>query len=90
MDNFLFFRRAKREATSAQPPQQNTGGDYAENIVTVSSAEAALRIAAFHRAVELRAKTMSQLVIEYQKRSSRGNFVLDNYGPSARLNYLRG
>ena len=87
MDNF-FIRRKKREIPQTPQTQKPVSGDYALNVANVSTPEAALRVAAFHRAVELRAKTMSQLHIEYQKRASGGNYIPDNYGTSARLNYL--
>ena len=72
------------------------GGDYQENIVHARSPRVALTVSAVYRAVELRAKTIGQMQMQYQVRDREGgNFVLDVMKPRAnnvsfgtRLNYL--
>ena len=72
------------------------GGDYQENIVHARSPRVALTVSAVYRAVELRAKTIGQMQMQYQYRSKEGgNFVMDMSKPrggqvsfGTRLNYL--
>lgn len=85
----------KREAVAATPASDADvtakGGNYGGREVQVNSSAAALSVAAFYRAVELRANTMSQLVMEYQKKndaSHGGNYEMDVRGYGKRLNYL--
>ena len=97
MDNFFahMFRRdtpvpdsLTPEKTADQPPQARSG-NYGKRIVSVRGQKAALSIAAFHRALEIRATTMGQLIMEYQRRSAvGGNFVPFLHGPAAKLNWL--
>lgn len=65
------------------------GGSYNERIVRPRSREAALTISAVYRAVELRAKTEAQFLMQYQRLNREGgNFVADMWGVGRRLNYL--
>ena len=65
------------------------GGDYQENIVYTRSPQMALTIAAVHRAVELRAKAIGQMPVQYQQRDKvGGNYILATYGDARVLNYL--
>ena len=72
------------------------GGSFEERIVTARSPRVALTVSAVYRAVELRAKTIGQMQMQYQVRDREGgNFVLDVMKPRAnnvsfgtRLNYL--
>ena len=72
------------------------GGDYQENIVYARSPRVALTVSAVYRAVELRAKTIGQMQMQYQYRDKEGgNFVMDVSKPrggqvsfGTRLNYL--
>lgn len=87
----LFPRLRKREAT-VEPESTGDagkgGGNYGENVVRIRSTRAALSIAAFHRGVELRMKTMGQLVPQYQRKDKvGGNFVESNEGFCGRMNY---
>ena len=76
--------------------QEVKGGDYQENIVYARSPRVALTVSAVYRAVELRAKTIGQMQMQYQYRSKEGgNFVMDVAKPrggqvsfGTRLNYL--
>lgn len=81
------------EAKKADNPQ---GADYMERIVYAGSPRVALTVSAVYRAVELRAKTIGQMQMQYQVRNREGgNFVLDTQKPrggnvsfGTRLNYL--
>jgi len=71
-------------------------GDYKENIVYARSPRVALTVSAVYHAVELRAKTIGQMQMQYQYRDKEGgNFVIDAAKPrggvvpfGTRLNYL--
>ena len=104
------FGARKREATPIggapgipvttdpnHPTNQDVkGGSFEERIVTARSPRVALTVSAVYRAVELRAKTIGQMQMQYQVRDREGgNFVLDVMKPRAnnvsfgtRLNYL--
>lgn len=98
MDNFFGNYFLKRESTGGQKPAacgeesaQGKGGSFGNNAVQVNSQTGALSVAAFYRAVELRANTMSQLVMEYQKQNDKahgGNYELDGRANGKVLNYL--
>ena len=105
-----FFGARKREATPIggapgipvttdpnHPTNQEVkGGSFEERIVTARSPRVALTVSAVYRAVELRAKTIGQMQMQYQVRDREGgNFVLDVTKPrqnqvsfGTRLNYL--
>jgi len=107
--NFNLFRKREADPTAKPVPgvpvttdpnhpsnQEVKGGSYQERIVYTRSPQMALTIAAVHRAVELRAKAIGQMAVQYQRRDTeRGNFVEDisrsrngyvTYG--SRMNYL--
>lgn len=105
MDNFFRHLFKQREAApgvpqstmdgvrdadrdKATPP--TGGGNYQERVVYAGSPSAALTVSAVYRAVELRAKTIAQMDMQYQKRSfdTGGNFVPDLLGVGKRINYL--
>lgn len=103
MNIFDIFKREQTQApvpAFASIPQtdtaeevatpQNTGANFGIQKVSVGSADAALRIAAWYRGVELRANTMSQLLMQYQRFDTKGqNFVQFSRGDRAkRMNYL--
>lgn len=96
-----FPRLARRElpvqpmttVTKAAEPTvdaETIGSNYEENIVRVGTPGKALAIAAWYRGVELRMKTMGQLVPQYQRKNKPGdggNFVENTYGKAGALNY---
>ena len=89
MDNFFrhWFKREVVEQPATQTTQST--GTYDERVEIVSSQEKALRIATYYRCMELRANTMAQLTVQYQRINKEGgNFVQDNYGKAGELNYL--
>ena len=72
------------------------GGSFEERIVSARHPRVALTVSAVYRAVELRAKTIGQMQMQYQVRDREGgNFVMDVQKPrggnvsfGTRLNYL--
>lgn len=104
MDNFFINMFKKREiggqSTSTQGVPQTTdpnapsnqpqsSGSYQENVVRVSNPNMALTISALYRAVELKAKTIGQMEMQYQRRNREGgNFVPSMYGEGRTMNYL--
>ena len=100
MDNFFIKMFQRREATpapiSAGVPSSTTdngpevnGGSFEERIVYARNPEKALSVSAVYRATELRAKTIGQMPVQYQKKDEQGgNFVPWMYGLGKRINYL--
>ena len=101
MDRFFanFFR--KREATPPAPigggvpestmPKGDTvsGGSYNERIVYARDPMSALTVSAVYRAVELRAKTIGVMPVQYRKKDfEKDNFKQDMRGLGRRINYL--
>ena len=93
--NIFSFR--KREVTPPAPAVPSStnegpkvkGGSFEERIVRARNPQTALTVSAVYRAVELRAKTIGQMAIQYQAKSLEGgNFVPSMWGPGKRLNYL--
>ena len=85
--------------TDPQHPTNKTdvkGGSFEERIVSARHPRVALTVSAVYRAVELRAKTIGQMQMQYQVRDREGgNFVMDVTKPrqnqvsfGTRLNYL--
>lgn len=76
--------------------QKVGGGSFDERIVYARSPRVALTVSAVYRAVELRAKTIGQMQMQYQHRNKEGgNFVIDVSKPrggqvsfGTKLNYL--
>lgn len=74
-------------STNEQPTAK--GGSFEERVVIARSPQIALTVSAVYRAVELRAKTIGQMVMQYQtKDSEKGNFVPSMWGSGKKLNYL--
>ena len=79
-----------------QQQKQDGGGSFEERIVYAGHPRVALTVSAVYRAVELRAKTIGQMQMQYQVRDREGgNFVMDVTKPrqnqvsfGTRLNYL--
>ena len=65
------------------------GGSFEEKIVRARDPQKALTVSAVYRATELRAKTIGQMPVQYQKKSDEGgNFQPWMMGLGKRLNYL--
>ena len=104
MDNFFIKMFQRREATPApigggvpattdpnaasNQPSENTGS-YEEKIVRVSNPNTSLTISAVYRAIELKAKTIGSMEMQYQRKDSeKGNFVQSMWGDGRVLNWL--
>ena len=91
---FQFWR--KREAVQAESatqsgdkPQEQKGGVYRERIVYARDPQKALTVSAVYRATELRAKTIGQMPVQYQRKDEQGgNFIPWMMGLGKRMNYL--
>ena len=97
MDNwFSLFRRREVQAPIPATPSSTAekgldvkGGTFEERIIRARNPQTALTVSAVYRAVELRAKPIGQMAIQYQAKSlDGGNFVPSMWGPGKRLNYL--
>ena len=63
--------------------------NYQERIVYARDPITALTVSAVYRAVELRAKTIGVMPVQYRKKDfDKGNFTLDMRGLGKRINYL--
>ena len=104
MDNFFIKLFQKREATPApigggvpattdpkaasNQPSENTGS-FEDKVVRVANPNMSLTISAVYRAVELKAKTIGQMEMQYQRKDSeKGNFVQSMWGDGRTLNWL--
>mgnify|MGYP002508426622 CR=1 FL=1 len=74
---------------TATKKENVSGASYAENIVYARSPQVALTVSAVHRAVELRAKTLAMMLLQYQtKNRLGGNFQQDTSDYGSSLNWL--
>ena len=84
-----FFGKIFGRSTSLREVSEGGSGSDGDNTVLVHTPDAALKVSAFYAGVELRARTMAQLVWQYQRLDRvHGNYIEDNYGNNGRLNYL--
>ena len=99
MDNFFInMFRSKREMApiSGGVPSSTTekapdikSGSFEERIVYARDPQRALTVSAVYRATELRAKTIGQMPVQYQRKSEEGgNFTPWMMGLGKRMNYL--
>lgn len=93
--NIFGFRR--REVTPPIPGipsstvenDQVKGGSFEERIVRARDPQKALTVSAVYRATELRAKTIGQMPVQYQRKDVEGgNFTPWMMGLGKRINYL--
>jgi len=92
----IFSRKREVQAPTPATPSSTAekgldvkGGSFEERIIRARNPQTALTVSAVYRAVELRAKTIGQMAIQYQAKSLEGgNFVPSMWGPGKRLNYL--
>lgn len=81
----------KREAPAPKPEEPVNKPDSAsviQQIAYANSERTSLTVAAFYRAVVLRADTMSQLVMQYQRRIGHNIYAEDRSPYGKKLNYL--
>ena len=102
MDNFFVKMFQKREvvppvekrdapvpSSSDEKQPDVQGGSYEERIVYANSPVLALTVSAVYRAIELRAKTIGQMPVQYQRKDDAGgNFTPWMSGLGKRMNYL--
>ena len=75
--------------TNALTDQKVAAGSFEERIVPARNPETALTVSAVYRALELRAKTIGQMPVQYQRKDTeRGNFTPWMQGFGKRMNYL--
>lgn len=91
------FGMQRREAATQPAPttsaptakQDVVGGSFAERIVYARNPQTALTVSAVYRAIELRAKTIGQMPVQYRKKDrTGGNFTPYMEGIGKRINYL--
>lgn len=76
-------------ANMQQQKEDIKSASFEERIVRISRPEMAPTIAAVYRAVELKAKTIGQMEMQYQRRDSeKGNFVQAMFGDAKKLNWM--
>lgn len=69
--------------------QPDSTGSYEEKVVRVTNPNMSLTVSAVYRAVELKAKTIGQMEMQYQRKDSeKGNFVQSMWGEGRVLNWL--
>ena len=100
MDNFFARMFRKREVggvptttdpSSAEnvPGRSTAGGSYGARIVHARNPQTALTVSAVYRATELRAKTIGQMPVQYQRKDAAGgNYTTWMQGFGKRMNYL--
>lgn len=73
--NLLNLFRREVPAGNSSDTKSSSGGDYKQNVIYVSSAEMAMKIAAVFRAVNLISSSVASLTLQYKrKRSYSGLF----------------
>lgn len=86
-----FLGLFKREVIAESKGEKSsiTSGDYKQNVVYVSSAEAAMKIAAVYRAVNLISSSVASLTLRYKRKDrAKGYFKLYDDGYGKVINYL--
>ena len=79
---------AATTSTASQKAETQTGS-FKEKVVRVDNPNQSLTVSAVYRAVELKAKTLGSMEMQYQRRDSAGgNFVQHMYGDGRTLNWL--
>jgi len=99
MDNFFkFWGRKQREnhapiggvpSTTTEKKPSVSGASFGERIVFARDPMTALTVSAVYRAVELRAKTIGVMPVQYRKKDfEKKNFTVDMRGFGRRMNFL--
>jgi len=77
------------DTTAPQKDKGVAGASFQERVVYVRTPMAALTASTLYRAVELRAKNIGLMPIQYRKKDfEKDNFVVDMRGLGKRINYL--
>lgn len=91
MMNYNIIKLFRREiiAEGRNEKKSSSGGDYKQNVVYVSSAETAMKIAAVYRAVNLISSSVASLTLQYKRKDRIGNYFKMYDDKDGRLiNYL--
>ena len=90
----IFRREASAAPATTDPnaaanqPQTSTGS-FEERLVRVDNPQQSLTVSAVYRAVELKAKTIGSMEMQYQRKSDAGgNYTPAMYGEGRALNWL--
>lgn len=86
-----FINLFKREVIAGNKSEKksSTGGDYKQNVVWVTSAEASMKIAAVYRAVNLISSSVASLTLQYKRKDRVKNyFKMYEDKDGKLLNYL--
>lgn len=95
--NNIFRGAQKREQAAPTSGTTSTSGDdkkvqggsFRENIIRARDPQTALTVSAVYRAIELRAKTIAQMPVQYRKKDvSHNNFTPWMTGLGRKINYL--
>lgn len=88
------FQKREAQPTTATTngtakAEETSTGSYKDNEVRITSPNQSLTVSAVYRAVELKAKTLGSMEMQYQRKDSeRGNYVAHMYGDGRTLNWL--
>jgi HK97 family phage portal protein len=83
------FKREVDFGEGAKRSKVADGGNYTEKVVWVSSAAAAMKVAAVYRAVNLISSSAAVLSLQYKRKNrAKDYFVLDETEGGRQLNYL--
>lgn len=86
----IFGGAQKREAQpQSKPTEERKDGSFKQNEVHINRPEQSLTVSAVYRAIELKAKTIGSMEMQYQRKDSvKGNFTPNMYGEGRVLNWL--
>ena len=87
--NIINWFKREVNSTVAGSDRSVNKGDYKQNVVWVRNTEAAMKIAAVYRAVNLISSAAASLVMEYKRKDyAKGYFKLYDTGEGALINYM--
>ena len=95
---FEWFKKSQRETPAPvttlgksqdEPKPATVGGSYLERVICARDPQKALTVSAVYRAIELRAKSMGVMPVQFQEKNYEGeNYVQAQKGIGRRINYL--
>ena len=78
-----------KDGKAVPDTQKAEGANYPDRTIYVRDPQTALSVGTVYRAIELRARTMGLMPVQYMKKDvAGGNFVEDMRGVGRRINYL--
>ena len=73
---------------ASNSPSENSGS-FEEKVIRITNPNMSLMVSAVYRAVELKAKTIGSMEMQYQRKNSEGgNFVQSMYGDGRLFNWM--